>query len=323
LAFSDAEPSSNRLLNEYEELQFLNQDVDELVAIRKTELQGDLYDTVLYGDQAISYPRPFLFALTPLESHPNYERAQSYSRIICLYDNAGEHFLPGQDTAMSPVTRHLARSSVLFYLFDPTQDPRIRGACAGKTEDPQMLGRGHTNRQETVLLEAADRIRRHVGLAANVKHQRPLVVVVTKYDAWSALLDHEPLAIPWAKSAGREVCAVDVNYIEQVSDRVRELLNALTPELVAAAECLAQRVVYIPVSAIGRSPELDAKSGRLGVRPKDICPLWAEVPMLYAMTSWMSGLIAHRKRANEAAPLDSGEEDISRFLLPPTREAGS
>ena len=39
-------------------MQFLNPDQDALVAIEKTETQGDLYDTVLYADQAVSYPRP-------------------------------------------------------------------------------------------------------------------------------------------------------------------------------------------------------------------------------------------------------------------------
>ena len=59
-------------------------------------------------------------------------------RALGLYDNAGEHFLPGRDTLGSPVTRHLARSRVLFFLFDPTQDPRFRKACSGKMHDPQM-----------------------------------------------------------------------------------------------------------------------------------------------------------------------------------------
>ena len=35
--------------------------------IRKTELQGELYDTVAYGQQTVSYPRPFLFTMQPQE----------------------------------------------------------------------------------------------------------------------------------------------------------------------------------------------------------------------------------------------------------------
>ena len=47
LAFGDADPQSNRGLNEYEELQFLNSNRDALVTIEKTEVHGDLYDTGL------------------------------------------------------------------------------------------------------------------------------------------------------------------------------------------------------------------------------------------------------------------------------------
>ena len=172
LAFGDADPLSNNRLHGYEEMQFLNPDQDALVAIEKTETQGDLYDTVLFADQAVSYPRPFLFTVQPLESHPNY---QKFSRILCLYDNAGESFLPGEDTATNPHTRHLALSRALLFLFDPTQDPRFRNACAGKSSDPQMQGRTQrlarerAVRQETILFEAATRVRRYTGLCAERK----------------------------------------------------------------------------------------------------------------------------------------------------------
>jgi hypothetical protein len=43
MAFSDADPALNHYLNEYEEIQFLNPNQDQLVAIRKTEEQGDLW----------------------------------------------------------------------------------------------------------------------------------------------------------------------------------------------------------------------------------------------------------------------------------------
>jgi hypothetical protein len=102
LSFNDADPGLNHLLHEYESLQFLNPKQDELVAIQKTDVQGDLYDTVLFGDQRVSYPRPFVFSVAPLEGHPNYARAAKTARALCLYDNAGESFLPGADTAAKP-----------------------------------------------------------------------------------------------------------------------------------------------------------------------------------------------------------------------------
>jgi hypothetical protein len=69
LFFSDADTVSNRSLNEYEESLFHNAKKDEWVPlanlIRKTDLQGELYDTVTFGNQTVSYPRPFLFTVQP------------------------------------------------------------------------------------------------------------------------------------------------------------------------------------------------------------------------------------------------------------------
>jgi hypothetical protein len=304
IAFGDADPGANRSLNEYEELLFLNSQQDELTAIRKTELQGDLYDTVLYGDQTVSYPRPFVFSLRPLPSHRNFATMAKLSRALCLYDNAGEHFLPGQDTASSPVTRHLARSKVLLFLFDPTQDPRFRKACSDHTDDPQMLGIARTMRQETVLAEAADRVRRFGGLSQGAQHTAPLIVTVTKFDAWAPLLGIQRLDLARALRTGRgsNETALDMGRVEEVSDQVRALLARFTPEIVSAAESFSQQVVFVPVSALGCSPELDLNTGMLGVRPRNIAPMWAEVPLLYAMCRWMKGLIPYVVPKGTAGP---------------------
>ena len=78
LTFTDADPESNRVLNECEESLFLNHVESEVVPladlIRKTELQGELYDTVAFGQQTITYPRPFLFTMQPQEGHPGGTR---------------------------------------------------------------------------------------------------------------------------------------------------------------------------------------------------------------------------------------------------------
>ncbi len=245
LGFSDADPVFNHRLEEYESLQFLNPKQDELVVIEKTDVQGDPYDSVLFGDQRVNYPRPFVFSVAPVDGHPNYLGAARAARVLCMYDNAGESFLPGADTAASPVTRHLARSRVLMFLFDPTQDMRFRRLCSGKTSDPQMLERSERLdrerpvRQETILAEAAQRVRHFAGLGQNQKHRRPLVVIVTKFDAWLPLLSdalngssaHSESATaladalrtarglphPWATSSRSQVAAVDLSVVETVS----------------------------------------------------------------------------------------------------------
>ena len=75
IAFTDADPAANRVLNECEESLFLNPRDSEVLPlgslIRKTELQGELYDTVAFGQQLVSYPRPFLFVIQPQAGHPS------------------------------------------------------------------------------------------------------------------------------------------------------------------------------------------------------------------------------------------------------------
>ncbi len=199
VAFTDADPASNRVLNECEESLFLHADESALVPlgslIRKTELQGELYDTVAYGQQTVSYPRPFLFTMQPREDHPGGQ-GKTPARMLCLYDNAGEHFQPGQDTTSSPVTRHLAQSRAILFLFDPTQDPRFRAACRGSQAGGKAQRAARLSRQETILNEAAARIRRHAGLSHGTKYERPMIVILSKFDEWSHLVDHDE-GEPW------------------------------------------------------------------------------------------------------------------------------
>lgn len=297
VSLNDADASINARLHQYEEMQFLNPDPDKPVAIAKTEEQGDLYDTVNMGDHSVTLPRPFMFNMQPLTRHPMYKSAKSISRVMCLYDNAGESFLPGADKTTSPVTRHLALSKCLFFCFDPTQDPRFRSACEGKSDDPQMaqrserLDREVSVRQDTILLEAIQRVRRHAGLREDELHQRPLVIVVTKWDSWHGLLPDVSREEPYVEVPGQTVHALDNKRIEEVSHRVGELLAELCPEVVAAAEGFAEDLTFIPVSATGRSPEIDPETGALGIRPRDMDPYWVEAPVMFALHHLAHGLV--------------------------------
>lgn len=296
LAMTDTDPVSNARLHEYEEMQFLNPNPDRPVAIAKTQVQGDLYDSVNMGTHTVQYPRPFLFNIQPMQRHPNFHRSRDVSRVITLYDNAGESFLPGQDTASSPVTRHLAHSRCLFFLFDPTQDARFRRACEGKSQDPQMQNRSerfareNSIRQDTILLEAIQRVRRHAGLRDDELHQRPLVIVVTKWDSWKELLPNLSTEAPYSDVLNG-VSVLDLKRIESTSEQVGALLRTLTPEIVASAEGFAKHLLFLPVSATGISPEVDPENGTFGIRPRDMKPYWVEVPMLYALSLWSKGLI--------------------------------
>ena len=58
----------------------------------------------------------------------------------------------------------------------------------------------------------------------------------------------------------------------------------------------AQDVVYIPCSALGHTPQIDRASGQLCVRPAQIKPMWVEVPLVYALSRWMRGLVPYLQR---------------------------
>lgn len=297
VTMNDADASLNAKIHEYEETQFLNPNPEALVALDKTEEQGDLYDAVNMGSHSVLLPRPFMFTLQPLAKHPMYQQAREISRVISLYDNAGESFLPGADKTISPVTRHLALSKCLFFCFDPTQDPRFRQECKTFSTDPQMtprserLARENAVRQDTILHEAIQRVRRHAGLREDQLHQRPLVIVVTKWDAWKDLLPDVDQSDPYKKVEGQSVQSLDIERVKDVSNKVEELLARLCPEIVAAGQGFAEELYFVPVSATGHSPQVDPETGALRMRPIDIKPYWVEVPMMLALHRWTRGLV--------------------------------
>ncbi|MEN1678972.1 MAG: hypothetical protein AAGJ46_05230 [Planctomycetota bacterium] len=296
LAFSDADPVSNEKLNEYENQQFFNPDPDAIVKLAKTEEQGELYEMVDLGNGTVRLPKPFLFAMRPTSG------GDGSSRLLCLYDNAGESFQPGKDDASAPVTRHLAHAKFLMFCFDPTQDPRLREDCKAHSLDPQVVVGLETRRQESVLHELIDRVRRHGALHQEEKVRQPLMVIVTKFDVWGGLIERTTLPDPWTTTVDGGGRAVDSAAIEEVSRTVRALLWKYTPEMVSAAEAASDRVLFVPVSATGAPPIYDEASGAVvGLRAGDVKPIWAETPLLYALANWSRGLLRSAGGANAEA----------------------
>lgn len=364
IAFSDADPEMNLRLHQYESTQFMDFESEQLVALEKTEVYGSMYSTVFFNDQRISYPQPFVFSLVPMPHHPNAKQANRFSYVLSLYDNAGESYLPGADAGTHPVTRHLAQSQCIFFLYDPTQDQRFRALCRNKSKDPQLQDSPRSAlRQDTILAEMVKRVRLHKGMSTSERHDKPLYIIVTKLDSWSHLLENKDWSDPWkrvrsrdpdkliVKNATKNAAPTDVSSnkrnsgeteefgdsledifgtsgfdtneksntpessasetqeaaaqqqfrsllsgfstkrVDEVSREVRELLKKHSPEIVMTAEQFSREVRYIPMSATGRAPSMDPESGRLGFRPKEISPIWAEAPILYALAKSTRGII--------------------------------
>ena len=201
---------------------------------------------------------------------------------------------------------HLALSKALLFLFDPTQHAKFRKACQGQSEDPQLGDHGWSHQQHQVLSEVAARIRTHTGWPQDEKYDVPLIIVVTKFDAWCSLMGVSKLRLrELIRPVGENLSALHIDGIQSASAKVRKVLRQYSPEIVSAAEGFSRDVIYIPVSALGNSPEIDPETGRLGIRPADVEPMWAEVPLLYALHRTTGRLIYGAERKMSAFNSDA------------------
>jgi hypothetical protein len=306
ISFTDTDAVNNQILNDFEETIFLNSSADELVALRKTELQGELYNQVLLDSMLINLPKPFMFTITPSEHHPQYEEVrEKMSRTLVLYDNAGEHFEPGMDSVDNPTTQHLLHSDTIFFLFDPTKDVRFRQKLTD-VPDPQLAEGARVQRQEIILTEMINRIKKYSGMRSGTKTAKTLIILISKFDVWRHLLDLELPDEPWEWEPRFNTCAVDIDLIKNVSFSLRCLLEEISPELVTTAESFAGEVLYLPNSALGHSPELNPETGMIGIRPREVKPFWVSVPMLYFFyeRGFVPPLPRNRRKKRETVPIE-------------------
>jgi hypothetical protein len=286
----DADVASNERLRASEQKLFLNSNREAPVALAKTaETSRELYSEVTIEGAAIRLPKPFQFLLKPKD-------AQGPTRFVVLYDNAGEHFLPNRgDSLQEPMTEHLAHSRANLFLLDPTQDPRLREVCG--VDDPQLIsgprGKGFSTEtigQEGILAEMDARIRQARRMNATASSQTPLIIVLSKADLLRRHLDDALDQEPLRRTSTGQLC-LDVDKIKATSKLCRGLLADQMPEFVSTAENIARHVLYIPVSALGTSPEPMPDSDtthrteqtKWGIRPDAINPSWVTVPFLCAL----------------------------------------
>ena len=248
----DAEPRVNARLHAAENMLFAGPGASRRTRLAKTEIAGgDGYRSVRVDGREETVPAPFVFLVRGV--------GQAVSeRLMVLYDNAGEHFLPGADEATRPVTRHLGRSEAIVFVLDPTQDAGFR-AAAGLPE-----ASGVTARQDVVLAEMAARVRHHRGRRADEPVEVPLVVAMAKADLWAARAGVDLATEPCA--AGR----IDVERLRQAHRAMRSMCERAAPEFVAALRAGFQRALLVPCSALGAEGE------------GAIEPRWAAMPLLAA-----------------------------------------
>ncbi len=297
----DTEPKLNARLHRDENILFGAPDSNEPVRLAKTEIAGDalLYRTVRIKGKDETLPLPLIFTLH-VEAGANVghstrtdamgvkvrgeklddklETVESTSpgaSLVVLYDNAGEHFLPGADESAQPVTRHLSQSRAILFVFDPTQDPRFRAAT-------RMPESGGVNiRQDLVLTETFARVRHHRSRHAADHLDVPLILVLSKADAWSAGAKIDLSVEPYLPNGGLDFAA-----LKKMDRALRPLLESACPEFMTAVRAASSRVLIVPCSALGPCAISIAGAGALqgaGVRPSEISPQWASVALLAAL----------------------------------------
>lgn len=111
---------------------------------------------------------------------------------------------------------------------------------------------------------------------------------------------------------------VNRRLLNGVSDKLRELLSAYAPEVVAACDSVSNDVTFVPVSPQGCSPEIkeikEIGIGLLGIRPRNVRPVWAEVPLLYAISRAKCSLVP---TAVQHAVPDQDESADPNYIWPP------
>jgi hypothetical protein len=294
LRFQDADLTLNKLLIEDERRMFLHPEAENYRSIGdvvgKTKEEDARYRSSRIDGHEAKFVPPFTFIVSPTTGHPRQDELDRSNRLICLYDNAGEHFRPGADASDKPMTRHLAASRGLMYVFDPTRDRRFREKLNKTIRAPIAV-----DRQDVILIEAANRIREHGGIAQTSRLPQTLVVVLTKFDVWRSLLPEGASRKFLHPYPGSMIDALYWDDVYSVSAACRDLLCWVCPEIVNSAESVSENVIYTPVAALGWDVMIDPSTNQPAFRASNCQPSGVLVPILAILANSISKVVVSLK----------------------------
>ncbi len=273
--FRDASPSDNVVLNDMKTHLF-SASTPEDAYLAKTELEGALYETLPRQGRQVRLPKPFVFRVSGKD-----DSDEGFSLVF--YDNAGEHFEPGRNSADSPGAQHIAVASGVFFLFDPLYNPEFRRRIESKS-DPQLEER-RNDQQDIILSESEVRMKQILGLTSTEKVATPLAIIIGKSDSWISLLGDEPLLPVLGEQDG--MTRVLVSNIEKNSERIRKFLLEVCPEIVANAEGMSSDTRFFAASPLGNPPVKFTDSDgveRIGPDPTKLDPQRVEDATLWVLS---------------------------------------
>lgn len=270
VGFRDLAPSWNTWIRAYEEKLFFQQDDTKLQQIAKTDMQAsDISRSVNLGGEIVLLPKPSYFRL-------GGGMDEESEKSFVVYDCAGEHFMPSNDSHSSLVTLHTLSADSILFLFDPSADPRLR----------PFLSRGsgtatnYAQMQDVLLAELVAKSKKYMGNRGGRKLKQPLLFAISKAD----MLNRElPMNVSVYAVRPDGKTALDVMALREVSDKTEAFLDKYVPEVSATARDISNDIWFLPVSALGHNPMNE------GVRPCDIKPIWAELPVVFTLAQ--KGLI--------------------------------
>lgn len=306
LKFFDPDPTFNKAILENENNVFYNKAPNNLIGLNrlvdKTQhLHEGLYNQVLASGQVVNFAKPFIFQVDPLRGDTD---TTTIRRLISLYDNSGESFELGKDNDVDLVTLHMSKANALLFVFDPTQYPGVKQAAEKTQLGSMKSNQAFTdNRQEMVLTESVSRIGRYKGLSSSVKYDKPVIVVLTKWDTWSHLTPEVSSSEPYVRHADGKSSSLSTSLVKTASKAMRQFLLKYAPNIVNTCDSFASNVTYVPVSSLGKPPAMDPSGSQSMIRPSEIHPVWVTVPLVLATALTTQDLIPLQKQTPSRNPI--------------------
>ncbi|MDO5469770.1 MAG: hypothetical protein Q4F38_00595 [Akkermansia sp.] len=268
IPFRDADPTSNAPLNDMR-MRVFTADSPQAAHLGKTHLSNSLYRKVWKDGAYINMPRPFIYTLSK----------GSGAHSIVFYNNRDGSEAQGVDSSLN----HLKVADALFFLFDPTTNPEFR-ALLKNEDDPQLRNcLTPPGRQARLLADMEHRLRSALNLKPGQRVNTPLAIILGKSDAWRSLLGAEPL-LPLVRNGQLKQENIIAN-----SNRLRELLFRISPNICTNAEAVSDNVCYFAASAMGAAPVefTDEETGDVVMGPASgsLNPFRVTDPLLWALSS--------------------------------------
>jgi hypothetical protein len=138
-------------------------------------------------------------------------------------------------------------------------------------------------RQDLILIEVANRVRRLRGLSAYDRLPFRILLALSKADIWGAVTE-PPIAADFGGFRAAQSIAVPPRDVLQRADATcRDFLARYMPELLATARALDPDVRIVPFSGLGTAPSSATMGARLAIRPRDVKPVWPAAPLVVAL----------------------------------------